>query len=250
MYYLSVGAIFKNESHILKEWITHYLRRGVEHFYLINDNSTDDFMGILEEYRNAGRITLFHVNEPYYLGRQKTLYNLYILPRLKDTQWLLMVDLDEFVWSKRSVEMTEVLRELEQYGQLQISEALFGSNGHETQPKNVVSSFVKRREEYSDRYKYFVNCSFEFSSLNVHYATFMEERYMKDPSIFIAIYPEYFIMNHYNCQSREFWNRVKCTRGDADNYLIRTSNDFIGLDCNEIEDTGLCEQNAGQDSLA
>jgi hypothetical protein len=37
-YYLSVGAIFKNESMILKEWIEHYLHHGFEHIYLINEN--------------------------------------------------------------------------------------------------------------------------------------------------------------------------------------------------------------------
>ena len=36
-YYLSVGAMFKNESHILKEWLDHYLREGVDMFLLINN---------------------------------------------------------------------------------------------------------------------------------------------------------------------------------------------------------------------
>jgi hypothetical protein len=86
--------MLKNESHGIKEWITHYLYHGVEHFYLINDNSTDNFMDIIKEYLDRGLITLFNVDEPYYLGRQRNLYNRYILPHLKETNWLLMVDLD------------------------------------------------------------------------------------------------------------------------------------------------------------
>lgn len=50
MFYFTIGAIFKNESHILKEWIEHYFYHGVEHIYLINDNSTDNFLNILEPY--------------------------------------------------------------------------------------------------------------------------------------------------------------------------------------------------------
>jgi hypothetical protein len=46
-YHLSVAAIFKNESKILKEWIEHYFLHGVEHIYLINDHSTDDFLAVL-----------------------------------------------------------------------------------------------------------------------------------------------------------------------------------------------------------
>ena len=41
-YYLSIVAIFKNESWILKEWIEHYLNQGVDHFFLIDNGSTDN----------------------------------------------------------------------------------------------------------------------------------------------------------------------------------------------------------------
>jgi glycosyltransferase involved in cell wall biosynthesis len=104
-YNLSVGAIFKNESHSIKEWIMHYLHHGVEHFYLINDNSTDNFMEILQEYIDKDIVTLFNVDEPYYLGRQRNLYNRHILPLLKESKWLLMVDLDEYVWSKLDINL-------------------------------------------------------------------------------------------------------------------------------------------------
>ena len=33
-YFLSVLSVFKNESHILEEWLNHYINEGVEHFYL------------------------------------------------------------------------------------------------------------------------------------------------------------------------------------------------------------------------
>jgi hypothetical protein len=32
-YKFSVGAIFKNEEHILKEWIEHYIHHGADHFF-------------------------------------------------------------------------------------------------------------------------------------------------------------------------------------------------------------------------
>jgi hypothetical protein len=50
-------------------------------------------------------------------------------------------------------------------------------------------------------------------------------------------------MNHYNCQSREFWDTVKCTRGDADHYLVRNPEDFNRYDINELEDLELYNQN-------
>jgi glycosyltransferase involved in cell wall biosynthesis len=79
-FYFSVGAIFKNEALILKEWIEHYLYHGAEHFYLINDNSDDNSLEVIQEYIDKNLITLFNVNEEYYLGRQRNLYNRHILP--------------------------------------------------------------------------------------------------------------------------------------------------------------------------
>ena len=43
MYKISVLVMFKNESMIIKEWFEHYLNEGVEHFYLIDNGSTDDY---------------------------------------------------------------------------------------------------------------------------------------------------------------------------------------------------------------
>ena len=77
-YILSIGAIFKNEAPYLKEWIEHYLARGVDHFYLINDNSDDNYLKILNQYKE--KITLFHINEQFNsYGRQDYFYNKYLM---------------------------------------------------------------------------------------------------------------------------------------------------------------------------
>jgi hypothetical protein len=227
-YYLSVGAMFKNESHSIEEWIMHYLHHGAEHFYLINDNSSDNFMEIIQEYIDKGIVTLFNDNESYYLGRQRNLYNKHILPRIKETKWLLMVDMDEYVWSKMDVNLSNVLKICEGLAQIQIRQTLFDSNGHIKQPKYIVKSFTKKIQDNSNdgKTKYLVNSSYEFSSLNIHHSNFVNNELMYDYSIFIIINSEYFIMNHYCCQSVEFWNNIKCTRGDSDNYLVRTNEDF------------------------
>jgi len=247
-YYLSVGAIFKNETHGIKEWIMHYLHHGVEHFYLINDNSSDNFMESIQEYLDKNIITLFNVNEPYYLGRQRNLYNRHILPIIKESKWLLMIDLDEYVWSKIDVKLSNVLKNCEHLSQIQISETLFGSNGHIKQPKYIVKSFTKRKSDLSDngRMKYFVNTSYEFTSLNIHHATYLNETDNITPegvNTFIIINREYITLNHYCCQSLDFWNNIKCTRGDADNYLVRVYDDFKSYDINEEEDLELYKQN-------
>ena len=191
-------------------------------------------------------ITLYHSSESYYLGRQRNLYNRFILPHVqnKDTQWLLMVDLDEYVWSPISIRLDHILRNYcSAIGQIQMRQYLFGSNGHELQPDSIVKHFTKRESEYMNCFKYFVNSNFEFKSLNVHHADFVIEDYKIDPSIFMLIDSSYLLFNHYSCQSLEFWEKVKCTRGDGDAYLQRDTAQFHRLDKNDVEDVRLWEQN-------
>jgi hypothetical protein len=246
MHFLSVGAVFRNESNSIVEWIKHYLHHGVEHFYLINDNSDDDTVLKIQEYIDKGVITLYHAKEEYYLGRQRNVYNRFLLPHMqqKDTQWLLVVDLDEYVWSPRAIDLRDVLRtDCKYLGQIQMQQYVYGSNGHIKQPESIVKYFTKRAHHTIYCLKYFINSDFEFTSINIHHADFAVEANKKDESVFIIINTDYFLFNHYSCQSVEFWDNVKCTRGDGDAYLTRTIDNFNALNCNDVEDLGLWEQN-------
>jgi len=250
MYTLSIGAIFKNEQHAIKEWIEHYLLHGVQHFYLIDDQSTDNSIALLKEYCTKGIVTLYKATWKRYLGRQRDMYNHYILPHVtnKETQWLYIVDLDEFLWSPRSILLTDVLAPLKHLAQIQFYQHVFGSNGHIKQPESIVKGFTKRWDELIQTLKYMVNSDFEFTSLNVHHATHKSE----DDRLnrFIRLNQSYFVLNHYMIQSREFWEKTKCTRGDGDEYRVRKMEEFDGFDRNEVEDLRLLHQNYPEISLS
>jgi hypothetical protein len=244
MHYLSVGAMFKNESQIMKEWIEHYLFHGVDHFYLIDDNSSDDFLSILQPYIDRDVVTLFQHTQPwdYYLGRQKDMYNHFIYPRLHETQWLTMIDLDEYLWSPMSTDLKGTLSLCEQLGQIQIKNNLFGSNGHVTQPTSIVQSFTRRSRFINDGgIKYIINTKFRFKELTIHHAFFMDPN--DEKTYFLILGAPYFCLNHYSSQSREYWEKNKCTRGDGDHWRIRTAADFDLVDQNDVEDLDLYEQN-------
>lgn len=57
-YMVSFCLIFKNEAPFLKEWLDFHLTVGVDHFYLYNNNSDDNFREILEPYIGLGIVTL------------------------------------------------------------------------------------------------------------------------------------------------------------------------------------------------
>ena len=255
MYNLSVGAVFKNESDSMKEWIDHYLFHGVDHFYLINDKSDDNFIEILQPYIDKNIVSLFNADWTYYLGRQRDMYNTFILPKLKESKWVLIEDLDEYMWSPERINLNTVLNGCSELGQIQVNHTLFGSNMHINQPESIVKHFNRRsvncpcENEIGNR-KYFINTSFEFTGLNIHHATFANSE--DEMNKFIILGPEWFIMNHYCCQSREFWEKVKCTRGDSDHYIDRNErrSDFNKYDLNDVEDNRLYLQNSSMDVLS
>jgi len=248
-YHLSVAAIFKNESRILKEWIEHYFLHGVEHIYLINDHSTDDFLAVLSPYLQEEKITLFQHTEEWshYPGRQKDMYNHFFLPVVKarETKWLIMVDVDEYLWSPMSMDLKWTLRNAEHLGQIQVRSIYFGSNGFVEQPEWIVPSFTRRANngEEEGGVKYVIHTDFEFDSLTIHHAIFTNPEEIKEAGKFIVAGEPHFRLNHYSCQSREYWEKVKCTRGDADRWRIRVPGDFEAIDRNEVEDFGLYDQN-------
>lgn len=166
--YLVVAALFKNESHIFKEWIEHYFYHGFEHIYLLNDKSTDNYMDIIEPYIKDNKITLYNVEEEYYRGRQISIYNKFLLPLVKDKRmkWLFICDLDEFLWSSRDVDIKKILKLCENYSQIQFDSNCFGSNQIEEQPNYVVPNFTKRAKLLDSGYrnfKYIINSDYEFT---------------------------------------------------------------------------------------
>ena len=82
-------AMFKNESWTLKEWVEHYKYHGVDHIYLVDDFSDDDYLPILQPYIDEGYVTLFKsdVSERF-VGRQIHITNKYLLPIATESKWI------------------------------------------------------------------------------------------------------------------------------------------------------------------
>ena len=90
---LTIAAIMKNEGPYLREWIEYHKLVGVEKFYLYNNGSTDDTVEILAPYVKSGLVELID-----FPGEKKQIpaYNDCVARHKMDTQWLALIDLDEF----------------------------------------------------------------------------------------------------------------------------------------------------------
>ena len=57
-YEVSLCLIFKDEGRFLKEWLDYHLTIGIDHFYLYDNNSTDDYKPVVQPYIDRGVVTM------------------------------------------------------------------------------------------------------------------------------------------------------------------------------------------------
>jgi hypothetical protein len=227
MYYFSIGAIFKNEAHIIKEWIKYYLSQGVEHFYLIDNGSTDNYIEQIKEYETY--IDLFVDSKK---NSQNELYTKYILPKSKEeTVWLGIFDLDEFTYNQNGYKMCDILKTHfnENVNQIWCPWVIFGSNNHITQPDSVIHGFIKRKKINGSqgkcifKPKYATNIFAHGADINVkdEILCYFNKEIIKRNNFDYNLCQEenindyLLIVNHYMFQSLDFYTNIKCGRGDA-----------------------------------
>ena len=247
MFNFVVCAIFKNESHILEEWLLHYISHGVEHFYLVNDNSSDDFICIIQKYSDY--ITLFNnVIQTKEVGRQSMIYEKYFRSILNQSKWFAILDLDEFLYSPSDIHLPNIFEKYNNYSQIRVNWLHFGSNGHLYQPHSVVEGFLKRAiidntKTYFSHKTIFKGA--DLVSFDVH------SPIVRNRQIYLqyheTIIPD-LIINHYNIQSQDFYLRIKGSRGDVNNWfdnqnLKRDLTLFEQYDVNDVYDDRLYIQN-------
>jgi len=260
-YYLSVASIFKNESWGMKEWLDHYKFHGVDHVYLVNDFSTDDYLSILQPYIEDGFVTLYQNDNPErYTGRQIDINNKFFKPIFKESQWLANVDLDEFLYSPKTIDIKNIFSKYKSHAGVVANWVWFNSNGHIKQPPLVVEGFTKRCE-YNERVymkppglppewvqfnapKLILNSNFEVQSFETHTAI-TSGNMINVSTQSMPDNPE-LLINHYQLQSKEYWQNVKMNRGDVNHWFKGSPRDFEGydsMDVGDIEDFRLWEQN-------
>jgi hypothetical protein len=124
---LSICATFKNEAPFLKEWIEYHLLVGVDHFYLYDTGSIDDYMRVLHPYIQLGIVTLIpwinwseeNEGEDGYLwslGVQIPAYeNAARFLAINQTKWLTFIDVHEFLVSPTEDKISKVLGYYDEY---------------------------------------------------------------------------------------------------------------------------------------
>lgn len=144
-YQLSATAIFCNEARFLPEWIEYYQLVGVEHFYLYNNLSTDHYLESLTPYIEKGIVDL--IDWPQVATHWGEWNDIQILAHRdaikrakKNSKWLAIIDIDEFIVPVKEGSLLGVLKKYENKGLGGICAmwAFFGTSHVEKIPENKI----------------------------------------------------------------------------------------------------------------
>lgn len=224
-YYASICAIFKNEGKYFREWIEYYLITGIEHFYLYNNNSEDNYKKVLKPYVDQGIVTL--IDWPEKPG-QMSAYNHCIKEFSDETNWIGFIDLDEFVCPVKFDTIPEWLNKYQKLPSVYMHWRLFSSSGiiEENEKLTTIEQFtvcgglirsskVFLNTDWSKRVKNFKTPhAIRFKGIGLitqKHADllFSLRKELKDDSK-IEVQ-----MNHYYVKSFDYFVNNKCVRGDV-----------------------------------
>lgn len=140
MRYISLAAFVRNEALYLEEWVKFHSGIGIEHFYLYENDSTDNTVEIIKELSLRYPITTHTISGEYKLA---VAYNECLKTYRRASRWIAFLDCDEFLVTKEPLH--KLMRTYEMYPGLTVHWRLFGSNGHKTYtPIPVVERFIRR----------------------------------------------------------------------------------------------------------
>lgn len=225
-FHLAVLAIAKNECPYLLEWIAYHRVVGVEHFFVYDDDSDDGTTAILAAL-HQGRIVT-HIRWPSQpdRSRQLTAYADGFARFGERTEWMAVIDLDEFLVPLRAEGVPQVLAGFADCGGLAAHWKIFGSAGEDEQRPGLVMDRFRRcaaAEFDAHRHVKSIVKAALVDRPGIHICYLREGRIVDErrrpvdsasSGIHDGISHEYLQVNHYCTKSREEWQR-KWRRGRA-----------------------------------
>lgn len=211
----AVMGIFKNEKMAIREWVEHYKWQGADYILLLDNNSTDGGADLVKDIEG---VTVLPA--PLKNAQEKS-YNEVGLPwlREKGADLLIIVDLDEFVFSHDGKSLKDAAIEIfsgdNSPSLCTMVWTMFGARGgegkesdiFEKQPESIRKSFIWRKDAPDWNTK-----------------AIMKLKDVKDGGLHLHSSnvngntkgcPHNIQLNHYAIQSKEFFENVKMKRGDA-----------------------------------
>lgn len=228
-YDLAITAIFRDDAPYLKEWIEFHRVVGVEHFYMINNLSVDNYLEVLQPYIDKGVVDL--IEWPYEHDKiscwnviQCQAYE-YVIDLVKGkVKWLALIDTDEFLFPVKKDNLLNVLSKYEKFGGLAVNWQVYGTSFVPKVSESElmiemltlrapVEAEVNRHVKSIVRPEYVARCD------NPHYVHYKKGRYQvnSDREKFYGPFSPYIQINavrinHYTVRDEYYLHHYKLPR--------------------------------------
>jgi hypothetical protein len=145
-YFLGILAVMRNEAPIIREWMETHIQEGVQQFFIIDHQSTDNWQERVRDFIDRGFVTAVYATGTNLDDVRAD----HAHPALASCEWLLVVDLDEFTYARGAETIASFLRTLPgDVAQVKIPWLMFGTSGNQQQPKSIVKH-CRRREDIAN----------------------------------------------------------------------------------------------------
>jgi glycosyltransferase involved in cell wall biosynthesis len=220
---LAVATMFKNEGQYLDEWINFHHAMGADHFYLYNNNSTDNFREVLAPWIRKRLVTL--VDWPG-AGGQVSAFNDCIKRFRSQARWIAFLDMDEFLFSPKEKDLRKVLKDYTDVPAIFVFWILFGSNGHQTRPSgSVIENYTRCLDLESAR----------ADNFDHGHAHLEKERYVtgwaKDGK---SIANPRMVKKYYVHQPEYLWSGITVDEQKRNARLLRRAKGYTDITCDVL----------------
>lgn len=227
-HYLTICAIFRDDASYLKEWIDFHVEQGVEHFYLYNNSSQDNYQDVLKPFIENGTVTLIewpseHNTEKQWLNIQCSAY-MDCVQIIRDTSyWCAFIDTDEFLFCPKA-KLANILKHYENYSGVCVNWMVYGTSNIKKIPdgEKITDHLCWRAENNNLENRYvktiakprYVNActSAHFFLYNKKYAVNEKMEKVKEGMFTKEHSSKLLRINHYRTRDENFFYNVKMPR--------------------------------------
>ncbi len=209
IFYLTAMLRIKNEARFLPELIAYHLELGIEHFYLYDNQSTDNPREVLKPFINSGYVTI--IDWPIRPASPRCYFDFW-QKYAHLSKWVAFIDADEYIVEPTDGFLKNHLLSIEgKVPALALNWMYFGSSGHDKIPAGLlIQNFKRCGNDINRHVKVIVQPEQVHSTYNSHNFVYFFPRLARLPNNSPVLGSHcpvkdvtHFRINHYVYRSRE-----------------------------------------------
>jgi Domain of unknown function. len=228
-YQLAICSIFQNDASYLPEWIDFHEKQGVEHFFLYNNLSEDNYKEILAPYVKKGLVEIIdwpkqHKSVAEFNALQSASYMDCIKKNKKTCKWIAFLDTDEFLFSPLKCDLKMVLSKFLKVGGVCVNWVIYGTgNVEKIEPNEKMTDLLLWRAPFNTtvnkHVKSIVQPKYVVGCINAHHFAFFrgyscvtENNDFVDSCFSDYVSVNLLRINHYFQRDLNFLHNIKLPR--------------------------------------